>query len=41
MTVLEQRFMKRLPTLFAENNRLLRQVLDILKRHDNGKQSER
>lgn len=40
MTIQEQRFMERLPTLFAENNKLLRQILDILKEHKDGEQSK-
>lgn len=40
MIVLEQRFMERLPTLLAENNRLLRELIDILKEKNNGEQSK-
>lgn len=32
--------MERLPTLFAENNRLLRELIDILKEKNNGEQSK-
>lgn len=32
--------MERLPTLLAENNRLLRELIDILKEKNNGEQSK-